>query len=371
MLTTIGTIKLSKKEWKTVSNLFVAFFVLAFAGIKIVIQLFAFIITGIITVVKCLINIIINVVKWSVNTITNSNNAKRATSSKSNKPISKKKVLHYFPLQDEKSILIYIFSLVIIMAIISSAVTTSNGDKFRNDDKIAISNGEESGDNDNIETNNGEKNRDNDKLESDDEDKYRQFGFDEVDGGYQMRERYKFLNPNYKGELVIPETYNKKPIVEIRGLDSSFGRGITKIVGSKNLVTIKHATFASRDQRAMPNLTEVIFPIDGSLKTIESEAFYWQNSLKTVILPSGIEFIGAGAFDRCYNLQNLVIYNHTPPTIERNIFVYIESSNDSVNTHPHPNFTVFVPDEAVEVYKQSEWGKYNIKPISTADFIEQ
>lgn len=324
MITTIGAIKLSKKDWKTVTNI-----------------LFVFPITIILFLIKGAIS----VVGWLVKIIANASNATQKQTEQKNVSISKNKIKFDTGslFKDEKNVLIYVLIFVIIIAIIISAAATNNSDK-----QSGTSN----------------------KIESSDEDRYRQFGFDEVDGGYQMRESYKFMNPNYKGELVIPETYNDKPIVEIRGLDSAFGRGITKIVGSKNLVTIKHATFASRDQYAMPNLTEVIFPIDGSLKTIESHAFYWQNSLKTVILPSSIEFIGAGAFDKCYNLQNLVIYNHTPPTIERNIFVYIESSNDSVNTHPHPNFTVFVPEEAVEVYEQSEWGKYNIKAISEADFIE-
>ena len=314
--------KLSKKEWKTVTNI-----------------LFVYPLTIILMIIKG----IVSGIKWLINTISNSNNDKKSTSPKNNHPVGKNKVENEPPLQDGKTILICIFSFVIIIAIIVSAVATNNS-------------GEQSGNDDEIEDN--------------DEDKYHQFGFDEVDGGYQMRESYKFMNPNYEGELVIPETYNNIPVVEIQGLDSAFGRGITKIFGSKNLITIKHATFASRDQHAMPNLTEVIFPADGSLKTIESHAFYWQYSLETVILPSGLELIGAGAFDKCYHLQNLVIYNTTPPTIERNIFIYVESSNDSVNTHPHPNFTVFVPDEAVEVYKQSEWGKYNIKPISSADFIK-
>jgi hypothetical protein len=68
------------------------------------------------------------------------------------------------------------------------------------------------------------------------------------------------LNSNQEKVITIPETYNGKPILKISNMGSSFGRGITKIVGSNNLEVINAWTFAGRDGYAMPNLKSVEFP---------------------------------------------------------------------------------------------------------------
>ena len=205
MITTIGATKLSKKDWKLVTNV-----------------VFVYPLTVILMIIKW----VVSGAKRLTNTNSNSNNA-------NNKKINNYTNKNAPVLQDKKTILIYVFFLTIIIAIICSAVATNNSEQSGND-----------------------------------KDKYQQFGFDEVDGGYLMRKSYKFMNPNYEGELVIPETYNNKPVVEIDSIDDAFGRGITKIIGSKNLISIKVAAFGSRDSYAMPNLTEVIFPPDGKLKIV-------------------------------------------------------------------------------------------------------
>ena len=301
--------KLSKKEWKTVTNI-----------------LFVFPITVVLFLIKGTIGIVI----WIIGAISNSQNGKAKTSKQTNRPKMKSGIVAEPSFQDRKIAFAFICIVLLIIVGIILVMCIGSGDNT----------------------------------------KYTEFAFNEIEGGYKMTQSYKLFSPNYEGELVIPETYNGKPVIEIDSMSSWFGRGITKLIGSKNLMVIRSATLASRDQSPMPNMTEVIFPADGKLKSIETHAFYWQTSLKTVILPREFEQFEAGVFDRCYYLQNLVIYNPTPPIMEGNIFVWIESSNDAVNTHPHPNFTVFVPDEAVETYEASEWGKYNIKPISTADFIK-
>ena len=44
-------------------------------------------------------------------------------------------------------------------------------------------------------------------------------------------------------------------------------------------------------------------------------------------------------------------------------------NNEYWHTKPNKNFTVFVPDEAIDTYLQSPWHKFSIKPISEANFI--
>lgn len=309
MIITIGATKLSKKEWKTVTNV-----------------LFVYPLTIILIIIKW----VVSGAKWLINTSSNSNNAKNK---KSNDYVSKNEPI----LQDRKTLWICIFSIIIIAIVVSYLATYNNS-----------------------------------KPSESDEEKYHQFGFDEVEGGYLMTQSFKFLslNSKYEGELVIPETYNGKPVVEVDSMGDSFGRGITKIIGSKNLISIGSKAFGT-SSISMPNLTEVIFPSDGQLKIVETLAFYWQSGLKTVILPCNLECLEDGVFERCFALENLVIYNTVPPQMEGDIFNSdVNLMNDeNWHTKPNKNFVVYVPDDAIETYKNSIWGKYTIKGISEASFL--
>ena len=120
----------------------------------------------------------------------------------------------------------------------------------------------------------------------------------------------------------------------------------------------------------MDNLTEVVFSYDANLKSIDTMAFYWQTNLKTVVLPQEFEYFGDGVFERCFNLENLVIHSIIPPQIDGDIFNSDSTliNNEYWHTKPNQKFTVYVSNEAVETYKQSEWNKYTIKSISEAEF---
>lgn len=191
------------------------------------------------------------------------------------------------------------------------------------------------------------------------------FYFGEIDGGYKMTQGMSIFNAydRYEGVLNIPETYNEKPIIEIRLMNADFGRGITKIVGSKNLEGIAAWAFAGNDGYAM-HLQSVEFPENGNLKTIGEGAFYLCTKLHTVIVPNNFEYFGNGVFDSCVNLINLVIYNSNPPS-RGHIFDYVE--NPYRHTKVNSSFTVYVPDDSVETYKKSVWGTYSIMPISSFD----
>lgn len=195
---------------------------------------------------------------------------------------------------------------------------------------------------------------------------FEKYMYVEIDGGYKI-----WASSNYEEVFTIPESYNDLPVLEIEDFDSNNSRKVTKIVGSKNLEKINSWTFAGRDQNSMDNLIEVVFPYDANLKSIGTMAFYWQTSLKTVVLPDKIEYLGDGVFERCFALENLVIYNHIPPIMGGDIFNWNATliNDEYWHTKPNKNFTVFVPDEAVHTYQQSPWNKFAIKSISEANFI--
>lgn len=200
---------------------------------------------------------------------------------------------------------------------------------------------------------------------------YGKFSFNEIAGGYEMTQSFSFWNMNekYEGILNIPEIYKGKRILEISSMGNSFGRGITRIVGSENLETIRAWTFAGQDGYAMPNLESVEFPENGKLKSIETMAFYWCENLHTVILPNEFLSLDGGVFERCYNLENLIIYNESPPIMNGDIFNSDASLvNDKYwHTKPNEKFTVYVPNDSVETYRKSSWGNYSINPISSFD----
>ena len=196
---------------------------------------------------------------------------------------------------------------------------------------------------------------------------YDKFYFEELENGYRISQSYRLFN-KYEGTLHIPETYENKPIVEIESINTVFGRGITEIVGSKNLESINAWALSGNDGKPMPNLTRVEFPKDGKLKRIETMAFYWCNNLSTVIVPEGFESFGLGVFEKCTNLTTLVIFNPTPPSFG-NLFNMHTLNDEYFHTKPHPSFTVYVPDEAIETYKQSAWRGYRIEPISSIERI--
>lgn len=196
---------------------------------------------------------------------------------------------------------------------------------------------------------------------------YDKFYFEELENGYRMSRSYGLFN-KYEGILYIPETYENKHIVEIESINTVFGRGITEIVGSKNLESINAWALSGNDGKPMPNLTRVEFPKDGNLKKIETMAFYWCNNLSTVIVPEGFESFGSGVFEKCTNLTTLVIFNPTPPSFG-DLFNMHTLNDEYFHTKPHPSFTVYVPDEAIETYKQSAWSGYRIEPISNIEHI--
>jgi hypothetical protein len=197
-------------------------------------------------------------------------------------------------------------------------------------------------------------------------DNCQNYKYIEIEGGYKI-----WPSSNHEGALTIPESYNGLPVLEIDSFDSYNSRNVTKIIGSKNLISINAWCFSGRDQKSMDNLTEVIFPKDGDVKKIETMAFYWHTSLKTVVLPDKIEYLGDGIFERCFALENLVIYSSVPPTMDGDIFNWDTTliNDEYWHTKPNKNFTVFVPDEAIDTYLQSPWHKFSIKPISEANFI--
>ena len=94
--------------------------------------------------------------------------------------------------------------------------------------------------------------------------------------------------------------------------------------------------------------------IPSTVKQIRHNAFGGCRMLNAVILPAGLEGIQGEAFGGCYSLDYIQCLGSTPPVIESNSFSGVEKDN----------FTVVVPQGAVEAYKNAD-GWREFKRIST------
>lgn len=79
------------------------------------------------------------------------------------------------------------------------------------------------------------------------------------------------------------------------------------------------------------------------LTSIGDEAFLWCYELQTVSLPSTIESVGKAAFMNCTGLVSITCLATEPPTAG-------EEATDGCD-----DVTLFVPAEAKDAYKASEW----------------
>lgn len=79
------------------------------------------------------------------------------------------------------------------------------------------------------------------------------------------------------------------------------------------------------------------------LTSIGDEAFLWCQELETVSLPSSIESVGKSAFKNCTNLASITCLATEPPTAGA------EAADGCDGA------TLFVPAEAKDAYKASEW----------------
>ncbi len=178
------------------------------------------------------------------------------------------------------------------------------------------------------------------------------------DDTYTMKQAWGFLSqPKLPEILKIPETYEGKAVTKVDWFTSAYE--IKKIIGSKNLITIEAHAFADSSGSNKMELHEVIFPQDGSLKEIKNWGFFNCRKLQTVVVPENFESFGEGAFLYCISLSDLVIYSLEPPTGAEGLFT------EGIYEYKTPaEFKVYVPDEAIDIYKQSDWAAYAIHGIS-------
>lgn len=149
------------------------------------------------------------------------------------------------------------------------------------------------------------------------------FKYTEVEGGYSATYNLfdyvkdpttgidygeLFRNAYPDGKLVVPDTYNGKPVVEIA--DNAFYYRLNNIryTLQKNISeVVLPETIRKVGKEAFYYLTDIKkVNMPSSLTEIGEDAF-WSTGISEVILPDGLKTVGRNAFQYCNDLTKLVI----------------------------------------------------------------
>ena len=149
------------------------------------------------------------------------------------------------------------------------------------------------------------------------------FKYTEVEGGYSVTYNLfdyvkdpttgvdygeLFRNAYPDGKLVVPETHNGKPVVEIA--DNAFYYRLNNIryTLQKNISeVVLPETIRKVGKEAFYYLTDIKkVNMPSSLTEIGEDAF-WSTGISEVILPDGLKTVGRNAFQYCNDLTKLVI----------------------------------------------------------------
>ena len=149
-------------------------------------------------------------------------------------------------------------------------------------------------------------------------------------GGYQV-------TSHLRGDIHLPSTIKKIPGHTFEGCTMSH------INIPEGIDIIEENTFYE-----CRNLIDTIV-IPSTVTQIRDEAFGECNQLTAVILPAGLLGIKREAFRNCFSLDYIECLGVNPPEIEESTFSGVEKDN----------FTVVVPEGAVEAYKNAPyWSEF-------------
>ena len=122
---------------------------------------------------------------------------------------------------------------------------------------------------------------------------------------YTLKEDNTYEVSGYEGtptKVVIPATYNGKPVTSI-GDDAFAGcTSLTSITIPNSVTSIGDDAFAS-----CTSLTSITIP--NSVTSIGDDAFWHCNALVSITIPNSVTSIGRAAFRYCYSLTSVTIGN--------------------------------------------------------------
>lgn len=159
---------------------------------------------------------------------------------------------------------------------------------------------------------------------------------------------------NFQGELYVPQT------VRSIGVEAFCGTQFSYAYLPEGLTELSEGIFSGCDK-----LIDTL-KVPTTVKQIRRAAFNGCSSLTAIILPEGLESIGgydewgqSTVFDGCYSLDLLRCDAKVPPVLIGDVF----------GSLPKDNFTVQVPAESVEAYRNAEGWKEFKRIAAYSDFV--
>lgn len=150
-----------------------------------------------------------------------------------------------------------------------------------------------------------------------------------------------------KGDLALPST------LKAIGAGAFSGTSISHVKFSEGIDIIQDNTFSGcrylQDTLTLPS----------SVNQIKSNAFYGCEKLNAIILPKDLRRIEAQAFAGCASLNYIRCMSADPPQLDGSAFNGVEKNN----------FTVVVPPEAVEEYKNADGWKEFMRISGYSNFV--
>lgn len=125
------------------------------------------------------------------------------------------------------------------------------------------------------------------------------------DGNSYTLSGYDYSVGQPTGPLVIPDTYNSKPVTIIGNSAFSLCTEIATVTIGSNITSIGKDAFWG-----CSSLTSVTFGESSQLTSIGESAFYNCSSLTTITIPDSVTAIDYGAFDGCSSLVTITIPNN-------------------------------------------------------------
>lgn len=136
-------------------------------------------------------------------------------------------------------------------------------------------------------------------------------------------------------EIHLPSTLN------VLGNDCFAYTGITHVKLPDNITIIPEACFAKCE-----NLQDTLY-LPKNLATVRQHAFSDCTALQAVVIPENTTYIDEGAFKNCFSLDYIQCLGSTPPELSPSAFDGVAKDN----------FTVVVPEDAVETYRNAQGWK--------------
>lgn len=156
-----------------------------------------------------------------------------------------------------------------------------------------------------------------------------------------------FCNTSLRGDIIIPET-----ITHI-GRAAFAGTNLSHIVFPQNL------EFIEQDVCSWNKSLQDTVVIPPLIETIGERAFAECEKLDAVILPKNLQWIRNEAFRNCYSLSYIHCQATVPPMLEESAFYGVNKDN----------FTVEVPEESVDAYRNAPGWREFKRIASYRNFI--